>query len=203
MRTIEMANVSEIFYGFCKSFSSLGITVAPTPSTWKYRVYYFFDMLGRMSGYEVFTEDTFTKSNGIKNLVGKRIDMTWVAPESDGYALALEYENTKNVDDEIDKLVAMTGLRILVMFRFNYTDKDIIEKIRPKLKEFHVKGSNFLVLILPIYFKLKKPFEKLRALLFDSKGRIVGFGTAEGYVGKDGVCSFKNTSWKKIKRVKE
>ena len=192
-----MVDASEIFYGFCKYFSSLGITVAPTPSTWKYRVYYFFDMLGRMLGYKVFTEDTFRKSDGIKELVRKRIDMTWVTPKSDKYVLALEYENTRNVEDEIDKLVAMTGLRALVMFRFNYTDKQIIEKIRPKLKKFDEKDSDFLVLILPNYFEWKKPFEQLRAFLFNSKGQIIGFGTAEGYAGKNGVCSFKNISWKK------
>lgn len=123
-----MVNASEIFYGFCRFFSSLGITGAPTPSTWKYRVYYFFDMLGRMLGYKVFTEDTFKKSDGIKKLIRKRIDMTWIAPKLDKYILALEYENTKYVDDEIDKLVAVSGLRILVMFRYDYTDKEIIEK---------------------------------------------------------------------------
>ena len=142
-----MVEPSEIFYGFCKSFSSLGITIAPTPSTWKYRVYFFFDTLGRMLGYEVFTEDTFTKGDGIKELVGKRIDNTWVTPESD-YALSLEYENTKNIDDEIAKLAAMTGLRILVMFRFDFTEKEIIEKIKAKLKLFPGEYSRFLINLL-------------------------------------------------------
>ena len=74
-------------------------------------------------------------------------------------------------------LQSRAGLRILVMFRFNYTDKEIIEKIRPGLREFDEdKGSNVLVLILPVYFKWEKPFEKLSALLFDSKGQILSVG---------------------------
>lgn len=192
---IRIVSVSEIFYGFCKSFSSLGITVAPTPSTWKYRIYYFFDMLGRLLGYEVFTEDTFKKSDGIRKLVGKRIDITWVTPKTGEYVLALEYENTRNVDDEISKLAAMQGLRVLVMFRYDYTDKDIIDKVRRAMKEFDQADSDFLVLILPSYFKWKKPFEKLRALHFDSKGKIIGFGNAEGFTGRNEVCSFRKISW--------
>jgi len=190
-----MVNASEIFYGFCKSFSSLGITVSPTASTWKYRVYYFFDILGRMLGYEVFTEDTFRKSNGVKKLTGKRIDMTWVAPKTDEYILALEYENTKKIDDEIGKLAAMPGLRVLIMFRYDYTDKEIINKIASGMKGFEQSDSQFLVLILPSYFKWRRPFEKLRALHLNSKGRIVGFGSAEGFIGKNGVCSFRKISW--------
>lgn len=192
---IGIVSASEIFYGFCKSFSSLGITVAPTPSTWKYRVYYFFDMLGRMLGNEVFTEDTFRKSNGIRKLVGKRIDMTWVAPETDEYVLALEYENTKDVDDEISKLAATPGLRVLVMFRYNYTDKEVIDKIRRAMKKFDQADSGFLVLVLPAYFKWKRPFEKLRALHLDSRGKTIGFGTAEGFISRNEVCSFRKISW--------
>ena len=196
-----MVSVSEIFYGFCKSFSSLGITVAPTPSTWKYRVYYFFDLLGRMLGYTVFTEDQFKESDGIKELIGKRIDMTWVAPKSDKYVLALEYENTRKIDDEIEKLAAVNGLRVLVMFRYDYTDEEIMEKIRTKLKKFGEDDSGFLVLILPEYFRWEKPFEKLRALLLNSEGQVVGFGSAEGYIGRNEVCSFRNARWRS-RRVK-
>ncbi len=189
-----MVKESEIFYGFCKYFSSLGISTAPTPSTWKYRVYYFFDLLGRMLGYEVFTEDTFKKSDGVKELVGKRLDMTWISPISHDYAFALEYENTRKIDDEICKLVCVTGLRVLVIFRY-FNDKEIIEKIRQTQEKYGPQKSNFLVLILPEYFQWNEPFEKLRALLFDSKGRVIGFGSAEGYVGANGICAFKNASW--------
>jgi len=191
-----MVKESEIFYGFCKYFSSLGITADPTPSTWKYRIYYFFDVLGRMLGYEVYTEDTFKKNDGIKKLVGKRVDMTWVSPKSNRYVLALEYENTKNIDDEIMKLASMTGLRVLVMFRYDFTEKEIIDKIKLQQIKDNPEQSKFLVLILPHLFQNWEPFEKLRAWLFDAKGQIIGFGTAEGYVGIDGVCSFRSIRWK-------
>jgi hypothetical protein len=185
---------SEIFYGFCKYFSSLGISNAPTPSTWKYRVYYFFDLLGRMLGYEVLTEDTFKKADGVKELVGKRLDMTWMSPISRDYAFALEYENTKRIDDEISKLACITGLRVLVIFRY-FKDAEIMEKIRQTQEKYGPQESNFLVLILPEYFKWDEPFEKLRALLFDPKGRVIGFGSAEGYIGANEICAFKDVSW--------
>lgn len=189
-----------MFYGFCKYFSSLGITTTwRNPSLWKYRIYHFFDNLGRMLGYDVITEDTFRKSDGIKELVGKRIDMTWLTPEND-YFLALEYENTRKIDNDIDKLVAMSGLRVLVMFRFDFTDKQIIKKIQTKSKKFDVGDSEFFVIILPHIFEVKEPFQKLRALLFNSKAEVYGYGGAEGYVGINGVCAFRNVTWKELKK---
>jgi hypothetical protein len=190
-----MVEVSEIFYGFCKMFSSLGITSVPTPSTWKYRVYYFFDTLGRMLGYEVFTEDTFKKEDGLKRLFGKRIDMTWMKANLSDYVMALEYENRRRIDNDIKKLAAVQGLRILVMFRFDFTNEEIIEKIKVEENEYRDGDDPFLVLILPREFKRKKPFEKLEAILVGSKGKISGSGNAEGYVGKDGVCAFKTIIW--------
>jgi hypothetical protein len=44
----------------------------------------------------------------------------------------------------------------------------------------------------------KEPFEKLATWLFDPKGRIIAFGSAEGYVGWDGLCSFRRITWKEI-----
>lgn len=189
-----MVEVSEIFHGFCRLFSSSGLTSEPTASTWKYRVYYFFDNLGRMLGYEVFTEDTFTKKDGLESLVGKRIDMTWRTADLSEYVMALEYENTRKIDNDIKKLAAMSGLRILVMVRFDFTDEEIIEKIKVEVKEY--RGDDpFLVLILPRQFRPSKPFEKLTAILLDSKGKVCGSGSAEGYVGKDGVCAFRKIVW--------
>ena len=187
---------SEIFYGFCSQFSSMGISVNPTPSTWKYRVYYYFDLLGRMLGYEVYTEDTFKEADGITELVHKRIDMTWVSEETkEEYALALEYEKTKEIDDEITKLSNISGLRVLVIFRYNFANREIIEKVKEQMEKYGPQSSNFLIFMLPNTFQRKEPLEKITALLLDSQGKIRGFGTAEGYVGEDGICSFKRIMW--------
>jgi len=187
--------VSELFYGFCNYFSSLGITAKPTPSMWKYRVYYYFDMLGRMLGYDVSTEDTFTKEDGFKNLCGKRIDMTWAKPNSRDYALALEYENTKAIDDEIEKLASTCGLRVLVMFKHNFRLTEVSKKIRSSLAKTGDQTSDFFVIILPKVFTRKKPFEKLICLLIDKEGRTKGCGKATGYVSANGVCSFQKAKW--------
>lgn len=193
-----MVKESEIFYGFCMNFSALGINAKPTPSIWKYRIYYYFDLLGRMLGYEVFTEDTFRETDKIPNVTGKRIDMTWASPTSNSYVLAFEYENSRDIDDEVAKLTSVTGLRVLVIFRNKYTDKEIIDKIVQKQAKDDPENTNFLVFVLPDSFMEKEPFEKLATWLFDPKGRIIAFGSAEGYVGWDGLCSFRRITWQEI-----
>lgn len=190
-----MVRESEIFYGFCKSFSSFGIKSSVTPSTWKYRIYFFFDSLGRMLGYDVFTEDTFRKNESSKALIGKRIDMTWVSPISKKYVLALEYENTRKIDDEIIKLAEIGGLRVLVIFRHAFTDEEVITKVRAAQERDSYIKSKFFVFVLPKYFQPHKPFERLKAWLFNSHGHVIGFGNAEGYLGSDGKCSFQRVCW--------
>ena len=100
----------------------------------------------------------------------------------------------KRIDDEISKPACVTGLRVLVISR-SFKDAEIMEKIRQTQEEYGPQESNFLVLILPEYFKWNEPFEKLRALLFDPKGRVIGFGSAEGYIGASEICAFKDVSW--------
>jgi len=197
----DMVSASELFYGFCRSFSGFGINfwnIGLTASTWKYRIYYYFDNLGRMLGYDVITEDTFTKEDGIEELVGKRLDMTWREPNTTKYELAFEYENGRNIDDDIMKLAAMPCLRILVMYRFRtngYTDEEIIQKIILENKKYRKDKNKFLVFILPEYFEYDKPPEEFKALLIDWQGNICGSGTALGYTAEDLTCSFKNIKW--------
>jgi len=195
-----MVKSSEIFYGFCTHFSSLGITTKPTPSMWKYRVLQFFDTLGRMLGYEVYTEDTFTKGDHNRKLTRKRIDMTWVDPGSRNYVLALEYENTDNINDEIEKLSFIYGFRVLVMFKHGFSIKEIIRRVRSQLNKTGEQESDFLVLVLPNNFVRATPFEKLRAVLLNAKGITIGLGSAEGYVSANGVCGFKKTKWVKSRQ---
>ena len=81
------------------------------------------------------------------------------------------------------------------MFRFSFTDEQIIQKIRSRLKRYTEINFPFLVLILPNNFKVDEPFEELKALFFDYE-HFYESGTAEGYVGRNGVCAFRNIIWK-------
>lgn len=194
--------VSELYYGFCKNFITLGINysdIKPTPSTWKYRIYSYFDNLGRYLGYEVVTEDTYTKNDGIENLAGKRLDMTWRSPDDSKYILALEYENERNIDNDIMKLAAMDCLRVLIMYRYQnngLTDEEVIDKVVTENKKYKRDDKKYLIMILPEYFNYKKPFNKLKGLLLDYDGDIRGSGSAIGYTGEDGTLAFRNITWK-------
>ena len=200
-----MVDASEIFFGFCRNFSGLGINytnVDLTASTWKYRIYYFFDTLGRLLGYDVITEDTYTKKDGIKELIGKRIDMTWREPNTTRYTLAFEYENGRNIDGDIMKLAAMSCFRVLVMFRFRnggFTDEEIINKITSENKKYVKDNNEFLVLILPQYFEYDKPPQEFKGLLIDWDGNVNASGTALGYTAKDMTCSLRDIQWKSQK----
>lgn len=202
-----MVEASEIFSGFCKCFSSFGITKYSTPSTWKYWTYNYFFNLGRSLGYEVTTEDAFTKKHGIKYLEGMRLDITWTeSPDYYDYVLALEYESKRDSGKEIKiindimKLTAINCLRVLVMFRQKWEDEEIycyilsaIEHHKSEYKD--VDENSYLIIIIPNNFKEKEPFENLHVFLADSK-KIYKKGRAQGYEGVDGVYRFRNIVWK-------
>jgi len=52
-----------------------------------------------------------------------------------------------------------------MMFRYDFTDKEIIDKIIPNQKRDNPEGSDFLVFVLPTYFQVQEPFEELKGWL--------------------------------------
>ena len=69
----------------------------------------------------MYTEDTLIDTDDWtcpKRLKGKRIDMTWLYPDRNIYALAFEHQrsNTKQLLKDIRKLTAMACLKILIVY---------------------------------------------------------------------------------------
>ena len=88
---------TELFFGLSRYYSSLGLDRDITWNSWSQRTFSYFDQLGRMLGYIVVTEDTLTDVESWKcppTLRNKRIDMTWIYPDRNEYALAMEHQGS-------------------------------------------------------------------------------------------------------------
>jgi hypothetical protein len=174
---------SELFFGLCRYYSSLGLDDDIPWSIWTQRSLSYFDQLGRMLGYVVVTEDTLTNQDDWKcpkKLKGKRIDMVWFYPDKDDYALALEHEGSnsvKRIGLDIKKLSVILGLRVLVVYRQNTLR--IQRLIAKEVVQVKDHGNPFLLLNIPDYFRDEPPIEKLESRLINDKGKLVAVGTAE------------------------
>lgn len=93
---------SELFFGLCRYYSSLGLTRNVSWSSCGQRTLSYFDQLGRMLGYNVMAEDTLTSTDDWKcpkKLYKRRVDMTWTTPRGNNYVLALEHQGQKTLHE--------------------------------------------------------------------------------------------------------
>lgn len=191
----------ELFFGLCRYYSSLGLDDDINWSSWAQRSLAYFDQLGRMLGYKVFTEDALTDTEDWKcprELRRKRIDMTWIYPDKNQYALALEHQgsnNPKKIRLDIKKLSVMPCPKILIVYR---QDTSKIQKvIRNELIKAGVEDSDFFLLInIPDYSTDVPPIKKLETRLVEKRGKLVAVGTAEARREKiTGLRFFAQPKW--------
>lgn len=174
---------SELFFGFCRYFSSLGLDDDVPWSTWTQRSLSYFDQLGRMLGYKTNTEDALTDSDGWrcpKSLQGKRIDLVWFYPDKNEYALSLEHQGSnspRKINLDIRKLAVIQGLKVLVVYRQNTLK--IQKSAAKEVSKIEDQEGSFLLLNVPNYFRDRSPIEKLETRLINERGRLVAVGTAE------------------------
>lgn len=193
-------NPSELFFGLCRYYSSLGLDKDINWGTWAQRSLAYFDQLGRMLGYKVYTEDHLRDTEDWKcpkELRRKRIDMTWIYPDKDVYALALEHQgsnNPKKIILDIKKLSIMACPRILLVYR---QDTNEIKKwIKTELDKIRNDENYFLLINIPDYFRDKPPILRLHARLIDKHHRLVSAGTAEARKETvTGLRFFSNVKW--------
>lgn len=194
----------EIFYGLCRYYSSLGIVDEINWSAWTLRTLSYFDNLGRMLGYRVNTEDTYTKKDEDewevpKDLRRKRIDLTWREINTDLYKLALEHQGSSNPDHiklDIKKLIFIGGLRVLILYN---QDIEKVEKWLIKyIKQYEMDGL-FMLITFPHYFTTEESIKKLRARLYNNTGTLIGEGAAEGRMeSSTGLLFFSNANWRTL-----
>lgn len=191
---------SELFFGLCRYFSSLGLDDDVPWSTWTQRSLSYFDQLGRMLGYKVGTEDTLTDTDEWKcpkSLRGKRIDMVWLYPGKNEYALALEHQGSSSFEKiklDIKKLALISGLKVLIVYR---QDTLKIQGIAAKeVAEIEGQKGSFLLLNIPDYFRDEPPIKKLESRLIDKNGKLIAAGTAEARKESiTGLRFFSNIKW--------
>lgn len=189
---------SELFFGLCRYYSSLGLDRDISWSTWSQRTLSYFDQLGRMLGYVVKTEDTLTDTDTWKcpkALRQKRIDMTWLYPEKDEYALALEHEGSnKRILLDIKKLVMIGSLKVLVVYR---QDTSRIERlVKKEIVKVEGQQGSFILLNIPDRFRDRPPIKKLVARVIDENGKLVSAGTADARKESiTGLRFFSNIIW--------
>ena len=197
-----MIDPSDIFFGYLKYFRSLDLDNQVSLNTWSQRSLSFFDSLGRMLGYDVVTEDAFLSSDQAidPKLIGKRTDLTWVRDEK--YFLALEYQRSRKVAairSDIEKLVAYPNLRVLIVFRRNHVTRNLMTTIQKAIGKDPVRGSRFLLIILPNWFKQEPEFEEAEGVLFGYDGEILNLGKATAFQEQtSGLCMFTDITWEKL-----
>ena len=143
-------DATELFFGLCRYYSSLGLDEDISWGSWGQRTISYFDQLGRMLGYRVTTEDTLTDDEEWEcppELRGKRIDMTWIYPDRNVYALALEHQgsnNPKKITMDIKKLSVMACLKILIVYRQDTNNVQSWIKNELSMVEIEEAGSHFV-----------------------------------------------------------
>ena len=193
---------SELFFGLCRYYSSLGLDRDVSWSIWGQRTLSYFDQIGRMLGYIVKNEETLTDMEDWKcprALRGKRIDMVWFYPRKYEYALALEHQKSNSLERiklDIKKLSQVLGLKVLVVYRQN-TSK-IQSLAAREISKIEGQDDYFLLFNIPHArdFKDKEPLEKLVSRLLDDDGKLVAAGSAEARKETiTGLRFFSNIIW--------
>jgi len=153
-----------------------------------------------MLGYVVQTEDTLTDMDNWKcpkAMKGKRIDMTWIYPDRNEYAIALEHQGSNSLEKitvDIKKLCLILGLKVLVVYRQNTLQ---IQKIAAReIPKIDGQEGSFLLINIPDYFRDKPPIKRLEARLIGENGKFVAAGTAEARKESiTGLRFFSNIKW--------
>jgi len=197
--------VTELFYGLCRYYSSLGLTEDISWSSWGQRTVSYFDQLGRMLGYTVNTEDTLISDEEWKcppKLKGKRIDMTWTHPKTRLYILALEHQGSNNptkIQLDIEKLAQIGTLKstLKILIVYGQDTKQVQTWVKQIISKTAGHKGSFLLINIPNpnSFQKTKPFKELHARLINEQGDLIGAGTAEARMESTTGRFFSNPKW--------
>ena len=123
--------------------------------------------------------------------------MTWVYPDRNVYALALEHQGTNNPKKimlDIKKLSVLASPKILMVYR--QTTNEVQKWIKDELKKTGIEAGYFLLINIPDYFRDKPPIKKLEARLIDEHTKVVNVGTAEARKERiTGLRFFSSIKW--------
>lgn len=192
-----MVLAREIFMGFARYYNSLNIIWSESLSTHTGRLLSYFDELGRMLGYRIFSENMMKNlvSPCPKNLENKKVDMVWCFTEEGKpeYELAVESQHSPDmtlIKNDIRKLVILPA-KLKVLYCCARDQNEILEAIRKEIGEemqlYEDAQSLTLAIIDPWVGREGFAEGTLAGILLDKNGQIAGEGTAKIREVVDGI----------------
>ncbi len=182
-----MVDAKEIFKGFCRYYNSFHIVYDESLSTHTSRLVSYFDTLGRMLGYRIFSEYSIGKliPTYPLDLKNKKIDIVWGAFNNEGriqIELAAELQQSFNMPDyekDIKKLATLSA-KLKVFYCAANNSEEIMKSVTEEINRHNTQEkSQFLVIVDPWVNPSKFCEGKIRGMLLDPAGELAGEGTAD------------------------
>lgn len=206
-----MVSPSEIFLGFCNYYNTLRIFYYESISIHTLRVTSYWDELGLMLGYRIFSEASFKELFKLvneecpKGLEKKKPDVCWGSWE-DGelrYELVLESESEMDKDkikEELEKLIVFPA-KMKVLYCSHNNVEEIFRLIRQVINSYPSYMGSLLVIIDP--WVKPSSFDKgeITGFLINSNKKISHQGSAHvfSYIDSgDKIRQIKNATWKSV-----
>lgn len=204
-----MVRPSELFMGFSRYYNSLGISFEESTQTNTNRIISYADQLGRMLGYDIFSEHSFGKLFEMVNkkcpsdFRAKKPDVCWgCITEKEGLRYELVLESEQQMDEEkiardIRKLLIFPS-KLKILYCARSLPETIIELVRKEAKEVPKTEGHFLLLIDPWVNRRTFAVGNLEGILLDSNLEVTHVGMAEVHEFEDGFWRkrlFKKAMW--------
>jgi hypothetical protein len=204
-----MVDAEEIFKGFCRTYNTFNIIFDESLSVHTSRFTSFFDALGRMLGYRIFSEYTMKKllPTCPQNLENNQIDIIWGNYANSGeiqVELAVELQQEFNITEyekDIRKLVTIPA-NLKVFYCAAKDSAEIAHKIIEELKKSPMhRVDQFLIIVDPWVGPERFGEGKIKGILLDNEGRTMAKGSAEVMKLKDNnqyLRILSNVQWRKL-----
>lgn len=210
---ISMVSAYEVFLGFSRYYNSLGITFEESIATHTGRIISYMDKLGRMLGYRIFSEISFSHLFRWVNkecppeLMRKKPDMCWGHLTEHGleYELVLESEQSmddKKIEEDVEKLLPFPS-RLKVLYCAHTDLEEVIASVANVVKKGKELAGELLLIIDPWVSRKTFSTGTLSGILMNSSLEITHCGEAEIEEFRDGSFKmrlFKNAKWSTLSR---
>ena len=207
-----MVSAYEVFMGFSRYYNSLRITFEESIATHTGRIISYMDNLGRMLGYRIFSEVTFSHlfrwvyKECPPELSRKKPDMCWGHLTEQGleYELVLESEQTmddKKIEKDIEKLLPFPS-KLKILYCVHTDLKAVIDSVVNVVKKGREFTGELLLIVDPWVSRKTFSTGTLSGILMNSSLKITHYGEVKIEEFSDGpfkIRLFKNAKWSAYK----
>jgi len=203
-----MVEAREIFVGFSTYYNSLRITLQESIATNTTRILSYMDSLGRMLGYEIFSELPFSSlfqqigRECPQDMMRRRPDICWGYRHNGklSYELVLESEqdmNDEKLEGDLKKLMLLPA-RIRVLYCSHNDPQRLTALISKAAQEKGGFSGELLLIVDPWVTRIGFGTGELEGVLLDPNLNQKGLGKATITKIDDGpstVRYFKDVKW--------